>query len=164
MPARTPPAKTALPRPSSANPSFELVDLLGYRLVRLSATIGQLADKEAAEVADLTLPEYRVLVVLLSDGPLGVAGLQQAMLIDKAWISRTLGKLAGKGLAVSKPDESDGRRSAFSLTAKGRRAATQLAERAKLRQAKILRGMGKSAVTDLLTLLDQVQKNVDEMA
>ncbi len=151
------------PEEGHADNAFDLTGLLGYRLVRLSAAIGQLADHDAGEVAGLTLPEYRVLVVLLVKGPLGVAGLQQAMLIDKAWISRTLAKLVEKGLAVSTPDHQDGRRNTIMLTAKGRRSATALMERARQRQARILRGFDDDEIADLLGLLSRVQRNVDDL-
>jgi DNA-binding MarR family transcriptional regulator len=143
---------------------FDITNLLGYRMSRLSAAIGQAADKDAGRLAGLGLPEYRVLVVLATSEPQGVAGLQEAMLIDKAWISRTLGKLVDKAMVVSTPDENDARRTLFSLTAKGRRAAKALIERATQRQELILRGISDVDRKTLIELLSRVQKNVDAMS
>jgi len=86
------------------------------------------------------------------------------MLIDKAWISRTLGKLVDKAMVVSTPDENDARRTLFSLTAKGRRAAKALIERATQRQELILRGISDVDRKTLIELLSRVQKNVDAMS
>lgn len=152
------PAETPGP-PSGA--SMDLSELLGYRLNRLSMAIGQLADQDAAEVAGLTLPEYRVTVILMSQGPMGVAGLQQAMLIDKAWVSRTLTRLVDKGIAVSAADQWDGRRTTFRLTPKGRKAASALIATARKRQQKILRGLSDKERVALTSLLGRVQLNVD---
>lgn len=148
--------------PNDSTP-FDITSLLGYRMSRLSAAIGQAADKDAGRLAGLGLPEYRVLVVLASSEPQGVAGLQEAMLIDKAWISRTFGKLVDKGMVVSKADENDARRTLFSLTAKGRRAAKALIDRATQRQELILRGISDVDRKRLVELLSRVQENVDAM-
>lgn len=141
--------------------AFDIRDLLGYRISRLSAAIGQEADRDAERIAGLGLPEYRVLVVLASTGPQGVAGLQEAMLIDKAWISRTLNKLVKKKLAVSTFDDNDARRSLFKLTPKGCLAAKRLTQRAKERQEQILRNINQHDRKRLFELLSQVQDNVD---
>ncbi len=143
---------------------MDLSELLGYRLNRLSMAIGQLADKDAALVAGLTLPEYRVTVILMSQGPMGVAGLQQAMLIDKAWISRTLTRLVEKGIAATEADPSDGRRTTFRLTAKGRKAATLLIAAARKRQQNLLKGLSDRERAALTALLGRVQCNVDAIS
>jgi DNA-binding MarR family transcriptional regulator len=144
-------------------PSFDITRLLGYRLARLSAAIGQAADRDAGTLAGLGLPEYRVMVVLASSEPQGVVGLQEAMLIDKAWISRTLGKLVDKGMVTSAGDDNDARRTLFSLTAKGRQAAKALIDQATQRQELILRGINDRDRQKLVELLSRVQENVDAM-
>lgn len=143
---------------------FDLGSLLGYRLLRLSSSIGALADREAGEAAGLSLPEYRVLAVLSGHGAMGVVAMQQAMRIDKAWISRTLARLAVKGLVVSRPDPRDARRTVFRLTAAGKRAAELLIARALERQRRILRGLQPREVEQLMDLLARIQRNVDETA
>lgn len=142
--------------------AFDLGSLLGYRLLRLSTALGHLADREAQEAAGLTLPEYRVLVILYSHGSSGVSALQQALLIDKAWISRTLASLVVKKLVVSTPDSLDARRTVFTVTADGARAAVALIDKALARQKKILRGLGRSEVERLLETLNRIQSNVDD--
>lgn len=140
--------------------SFDLHSLLGYRLQRLSASIGRLGEIAAAEVARLTLPEFRVLVVLHNVGPCGVVALQNAMLIDKAWISRTLAALAVKGFVLSRIDPVDARRTMFRLTPKGKLAAEALIERAVDRQRTIFHGFTPSEIEELKRLLVKVEENV----
>jgi len=141
--------------------NFDLGSLLGYRLVKLSSAIGALAEQEAQEVAGLTLPEYRVLVVLHLTGAMGVNALQRTIGIDKAWISRTLAKLATKALVVSALHNQDGRRSEFRLTARGKHAAEALIERAINRQAKIFEGFAPEEVASLMGYLGRIQANVE---
>lgn len=147
--------------PDLSAPGFDLGSLLGYRLLRLSTSIGNLADREAKEVAGLSLPEYRVLVVLQSQGPSGVVALQQAMLIDKAWVSRTLTSLTSKALVLSEADPGDARRTVFSVTSKGKRAAEALIAQALKRQKCIMRGLDDQQTQQLASLLARIQENVD---
>jgi DNA-binding MarR family transcriptional regulator len=153
--------KKGLPA-DKVEPTFDLSALLGYRLNKLSTSIGNLANRKAMEAADLSLPEYRVLAVLHSRGPSGVVALQQAMLIDKAWISRTLTGLVEKALVASGADSNDARRTVYSVSASGKRAAKALIEQAVLRQQRILQGLDAAEIQMLFSLLGKVQANVDQ--
>src|SRR3546814_2988243 len=101
---------------ASGNVPFRLESLLGFRLQRLSSAVGSLAQQESQALAGLSLPEYRVLVVLHSLGASGVTALQQIMLIDKAWVSRTLSSLTEKKMVNSEAEPSDARRKVFKDT------------------------------------------------
>ncbi|MDP9962955.1 DNA-binding MarR family transcriptional regulator [Variovorax paradoxus] len=150
-------ARSATMQPQS--PPFELGSLLGYRLQRLSAAIGSLAEREANAVAGLTLPEYRVLVVLYSTGPTGVSTLQRAMMLDKAWVSRTLASLGEKGFVVSAPDCHDARRTVFSVTPTAKVAAVMLIERALERQKRLYKGLKSDEIAQLMALLSKIELN-----
>jgi DNA-binding MarR family transcriptional regulator len=140
----------------------QLIDeMIGHRLARLASTIEQLVEQEARRAAGLTLPEYRVITVLLAQGSLGVAGLQSVMQIDKAWISRTLSRLADKGLVDSATDDADARRTSYRLTAQGRRTATSLMKRATKREEQILSGIEGKERAKLVGLIDRLQQNVE---
>ncbi|MBL8380019.1 MAG: winged helix-turn-helix transcriptional regulator [Burkholderiales bacterium] len=102
------------------------------------------------------------MVVLRSRGPAGVVALQQIMLIDKAWISRTISSLVAKGLVAAAADPADARRTSFSVTPKGRRAADALIERAFKRQGRVLRGLTQAEAGHLMALLARIQENVDQ--
>ena len=153
-----------VPRPRSSNAvptAAQLNDLLGYRINRLSAAMGQQADRDARSLAGLTLAEYRVCAVLLLSGPQGVAALQQITLIDKAWISRTLTRLTKKAMVRGRADPDDGRRTSFELTAKGQRAASTLIDQSRKRQAGFLRGVSPAERAVLIELLERVQRNIE---
>jgi len=148
--------------PSSAQIPFELGSLLGYRLLRLSTLIGNLAQRDSQEVAGLTLPEYRVLVVLHSKGPSGVSALQQHMMIDKAWISRTVASLVTKGLVNSHADKDDARRTVFVTTPQGQKLADALILKAHVRQSRLLRGLSGIELENLTDYLSRIHANAEE--
>lgn len=140
---------------------FELVSLLGYRLHRLSGAIGALAQEESMAVAGLSLPEYRVLAVVHTAGPCGVVAMQRLMMLDKAWISRTLTSLSDKKLVTSQVDTADARRTLFSVTQAGGTFAKQLIERAQERQKRLMKGMTPADVKQLLQYLSRIEMNVE---
>lgn len=142
-------------------PAFPLNELLGYRMARLSASIGTLAEREAQATAGLTLPEYRLLAVLSSYGPHGVSGLQKRLRLDKAWISRSLAKLLAKKLVSTRDHESDARRRVYSVTAMGEQIAGELIQKALARQARLMSGFSEDDITALFTLLNRLQQNAD---
>jgi DNA-binding MarR family transcriptional regulator len=151
----------AVARGNESDKPQSVDEMMDHRLNRLSAALERLVEQDARRAAELSLPEYRVLTTLLSQGPLGVAGLQSLMQIDKAWISRTLSRLADKGLVDSSADDTDARRTSYRLTAQGRRTATSLMKRAVKREEQILGGIEGKDRARLLSLLDRVQENVE---
>jgi len=157
----TAPSRSSSRRRGPAPVDFELASLLGFVIFRLSSSLGGLAERDAQEVAGLTLPEYRCLVVLATRGDMGVTPLCQVMHIDKAWISRTLAKLAQAGLVGSIPDPADARRTIFSVTPRGRQTSQALIARAMDRQARMLEGFDGEDVERLLELLRRMQENAD---
>jgi DNA-binding MarR family transcriptional regulator len=144
-------------------PGDALTDMLGFQLFRLSSSIGTLGERAAQELAGLTLPEYRCLAVLTTQGPLGVVALCQVMSIDRAWVSRTLGKLAGKELVKMSGDPKDGRKVFAEPTTKGRRIAQKLIERSTERQAHLFEGLTDTEVTALRKMLYRIQRNADSL-
>jgi DNA-binding MarR family transcriptional regulator len=161
--ASTENSSRSVARGNDSDKPQSIVEMIDHRLARLSSAIEQLAENEARRAAELSLPEYRVLTVLQDKGPLGVAGLQSLMQIDKAWISRTLSRLADKGLVDSSADDTDARRTSYRLTAQGRRTATSLMKRAVKREEQILAGVEGKDRARLFSLLDRVQQNIDDL-
>jgi DNA-binding MarR family transcriptional regulator len=143
---------------------FALDQLLGYRIQRLAGAIGALAEREAGEIAGVTLAEYRLMLALFTDGPSGVSALQRTLLLDKAWISRTLTQLTGKALAQADSDPLDARRVIFSLTPRGRRSARRLIARAIRRQKSLLAGFSAPEAQQFAGYLARVEDNASTAA
>lgn len=145
---------------NEAVPPSKLGELLGFRLSRLSGKFARLADRDAQQLAGLSLPEYRVLVLLDALKGAGVIALQDAMSIDKAWVSRTLGKLLARKLVRQQPDTTDGRRISYQVTDAGRQVADRLFRQAVIRHGKFYEGFSAEEQETLISLLDRVEANV----
>ncbi len=141
---------------------FDLGSLLGYHLQRLAGSLASLAQREVEELAGVTLPEYRILAILHSAGPAGVVALQQALFIDKAWISRTVAKLQERGLVSPSSDPADARRTLLRLTPNGERVAVLLTERSLQRQARVLKDLSPTEIQQFYALVARIQRGVDQ--
>lgn len=141
---------------------FDLGSLLGYHLQRLAGSLAGLAQREVESLAGVTLPEYRILAILHSGGPAGVVALQQALFIDKAWISRTVAKLQERGLVSPSSDPADARRTLLSLTPRGQRVAVLLTERSLQRQARVLKNLSPAEIRQFYELVGRIQRGVDQ--
>lgn len=161
--ARQAQAQKQAPAPSPTEPQrFDLGRLLGYHLQRLAGSLAGLAQQEVESLAGVSLPEYRILAILHSTGPCGVVALQQALFIDKAWISRTVTKLQERGLVSPSSDPADARRTVLRLTTRGERAAALLTERSLQRQARVLRDLTPAEIEQFYQLVGRIQRGVDQ--
>lgn len=108
-------------RPSSGAGSRDdaLVDVLqevSRRLVGLTASA--LAKAEVAEGREVSLAQYRVLVVL-TRGPATPTALADDLGVSRPAIARMLGNLRGRGLVDRSRDERDGRQAWIAITPAG---------------------------------------------
>ena len=125
------------PRQSRRRPPAEAEDLLplyqtggdaylGYR----TALAGRLFDRRIIEIlkehGPMTLPQWRVIsqLGLLPQGT--VRSLADGAAVDRAEVSRELGKLESAGLVKRKINPDDQRSPLFSLTPAGRRSFNKM--------------------------------------
>jgi DNA-binding MarR family transcriptional regulator len=120
-------------------------------------TASALAHLESRRGIGVSLPEYRILVLLDSGVPRRPSELADDLGVTRAAIAQILGRLVAAGLVVRRADREDRRSFNLTLTPKGRRVVRAvLAERAtRLRPA--LATMSKEerrALTATLSRLD----------
>ena len=95
----------------------EVVDAL----LALSRVFVGMAARSMAEVAeDVTLSQYRALVVLVSRGPQRVGDLAAALSVQSSTATRMCDRLVRKGLAVRQERPDDRRAAWLALTPAGR--------------------------------------------
>lgn len=82
--------------------------------------------EEHLPATDLSLPEGRVLFEIATEGPRTAAAISRAMGMDKAQLSRLVGRLLERSLLVSEVDPDNARRRILSLTDQGRKAFAEL--------------------------------------
>ena len=83
--------------------------------------------------------------------------------IDKALIGRCLRRLEDLKLAVSRADPTDGRSRSVRLTAAGRKINDQIYELALSREQRLLGGLTKAEVKDLLAKLRRLTENAKQL-
>lgn len=93
--------------PASANSSLE--DPVAA-LMALSRALVALTAQSLSELdADVTLPQYRTLVVLASRGPQRPADLAEELGVQRSTVTRICDRLVGRGLAIRQPGQADRR-------------------------------------------------------
>lgn len=92
----------------------------------------------SAERIDITLPQYRVLVVLTMDGPQGVAALSKVLDVYSSTVTRLCDRLVTKGLIERTADSSDRREVLLTLTRRGRAVVERVTRRRHDRIAAII--------------------------
>ena len=110
----------------SAIHSPELADaVLTASRVLVAVAARSLAEHES----EVSLPQYRALVVLASRGPQRPIDLAQTLGVDPSTATRMCDRLATKKLIVRRRDQADRRIVVLSLSASGRRLVERVTER-----------------------------------
>ena len=133
MPPKTLPSTS--PRPPTAVPD-ELVDTV---LAASRALVAVAARSLAAAGEEVTLPQYRALVVLAARGPQGTADLAAALAVNPSTATRMCDRLIRKGLVRRHRQAGDRRTVRITLTAEGRDLVTEVT---RLRRAELARLLG----------------------
>lgn len=138
-------------------------DLLTYRLLVLSNTLGKGAMRFYAKSLNVSLAEWRLIAALARSAPISVNALSSDMSTDKGWISRTAASLAGKGYLTTRSDDNDARKVILELTAKGKSLYTRSFPSVLKRQEKLLSGLSEDEREALDRVLAKLQHRADEM-
>jgi DNA-binding MarR family transcriptional regulator len=102
-------------------------DHLPYRLLLLARMIDRRSARELQKVG-LSLAEWRVLAFIAVAGPASASKIGKFGEIDRAEISRAVGKLSAKNLIERRPDENHRKRFIISLTDAGERLFGEVRE------------------------------------
>ena len=105
----------------SGSGSSETPDSVVDAVLSASRVLVAVAARSLADVAEeVTLTQYRTLVVLASRGPQNLAGLAEAVGVTPATATRMCDRLVRKGLIRRRTERDDRRQLRVALTAKGR--------------------------------------------
>lgn len=120
---------------------FDLQDFLPYLLNQAAETTSREFAAYYRDRYGLLRTDWRVLFHLGRYGGMNAAAIAARAMIHKTKISRSVAKLTAKGFVAAAGDADDRRRVGLSLTARGRAAFDDLAERARGYDAALLRGL-----------------------
>jgi len=125
----------ARPEPSDDSPP----DAVDSTLLASRALLGIVARSVSTALESVTLPQFRVLVVLSSEGPLRVTTLAERMGVVQSTFSRSLARMVEGGW-VQRTENPDSRREVLvQLTPTGRRLVSEVTRRRRAEIAAVLK-------------------------
>ncbi|HVC13605.1 MAG TPA: MarR family winged helix-turn-helix transcriptional regulator [Acidimicrobiales bacterium] len=117
--------------------------MLSASRVFVAVAARSLADLDDAE--DVTLTQYRSLVLLASRGPQGIASLADSLGVTPPTASRLCDRLVRKGLVRRRTDRNDRRQVRVALTEAGRRLVDIVTDRRRREIAILLNAVPEDA-------------------
>jgi DNA-binding MarR family transcriptional regulator len=130
------------------------VDELVAAMVTASRVLVAVSARSLAAIEEaLTVPQFRMLVVLDSGGPTNLTRLAEQLAVNPSTAMRMVDRLTGAGMVERAPDPADRRVVVLAATAAGRQVVRQVTER---RQAEITRivstmpAQGRGAMVEAL--------------
>lgn len=127
-------ARAELPSPADAAPD----DLVDTVLAASRALVAVAARSLAAAGDEVTLPQYRALVVLAASGPQGTADLAAALAVNPSTATRMCDRLVRKGLVRRHRQAGDRRTVRIALTPAGRDLVAAVTKRRRAELARLL--------------------------
>jgi DNA-binding MarR family transcriptional regulator len=121
--------------PAADATADELVDTV---LAASRALVAVAARSLAAAGDEVTLPQYRALVVLAARGPQGTAELAAELAVNPSTVTRMYDRLVRKGLVRRHRQAGDRRSVRITLTAQGRDLVAEVTRRRRAELARLL--------------------------
>jgi len=153
---------------SEVNPAAELSEagpdpLIDAVLIASRALVA-IAARSLGDVADeVTLSQYRALVVLASRGPQRVAPLAEALGVTASTATRMCDRLVRKGLIVRRHEREDRRQVRLSLAPDGRRLVDAVTKQRRQEIASLLGVIPSEQRRDLIDALTRLATAAGEV-
>lgn len=112
---------------------------------------------------DLSINEWRVLIVLANRGSLAAHEIAALTGMDKMSVSRAVRRLAANGRLERTTDAQDRRRTLLSLTDEGRRVYMAIAPNAKRRVTALFAGLSTDESETLIRLLAKLERSAEAL-
>ncbi len=133
-------------------PSADQIDAVS-RATR--ALVGIAAASIASVDDNVTVPQWRVLVMVDTRGPLNLAAVAAGLDVNPSNASRICDRLTRAGLLDRQDSPDDRRNITLSLTAAGRRLVNKVTRHRRTAITRVLRGMAPDDRNMLATALDR---------
>ena len=127
---------------TSQTPPRDQSEAMVDAVLSASRVLVAVAARSLADLAEeVTLTQYRSLVVIASRGPQGIASLADALAVTPPTASRLCERLVRKGLVRRRTDRSDRRQVRVGLTEAGRHLVDVVTERRRSEIAALIRSV-----------------------
>jgi DNA-binding MarR family transcriptional regulator len=130
---------------------------LPYRLSVASNKVSGLIAKAYETRFGLTIPQWRILVILSDGLALSQKGLIERTAMDKVTISRAVAALAERGLLLRESSAPDRRIDVLTLSPEGRDIVTEVAPVALEFEASLINTIGYERAADLTDMLRKLE-------
>lgn len=127
-----------------------------FKLVRVVNLTARPFLETVGKQHQLSLNEWRVMVVLASHPGVAATDVADSTGLDKMSVSRALGALERRGRLLRKEHPDDQRKSRLYLSAEGKRLFGKIGLTAKKREAELFSGVGKHELDQMGTTLDKL--------
>jgi DNA-binding MarR family transcriptional regulator len=136
--------------------AIQLDESLFFKLVRVVNLTARPFNEGIGRRHDLSLSDWRVMMVLGSHPGTTASEVCQRSGMDKMSVSRAIAALARKRRVLRKPDPADGRRTLVWLSSAGQRVFDELSVSARERERQVFRGVGAQEQARLSDTLDRL--------
>ncbi len=133
-----------------------LEEFLPYRLAILSHTVSTSIARAYDQRFGLTIPEWRVIVILGRFPGLSAVEVAERTMMDKVAVSRAVTKLIKSGRIDREFADADRRRSILNLSADGRKIHDEIAPLALGIEADLLHGLTGEQIGTLNEVIDRL--------
>jgi DNA-binding MarR family transcriptional regulator len=138
---------------------LDLSEYLPYLINRVGGAVSDAFGEELAKDS-LTISMWRVLAVLLHEGPQYMTNLAELTTVELSTLSRLIGTMQRRGLVTRKRNGTDGRHVSVSLSARGTTLTTRLLPAAAALQDRMIAGMSPADVAALRRLLKKLHATI----
>jgi len=147
-------SRTSAPTGSAAGNLLD--DSLFFKLVRVVNLTARPFNEGIGRRHDLSLSDWRVMMVLGSHPGTTASDVCQHTGMDKMSVSRAIAALARRRRVTRKSDPTDGRRTLVWLSSAGQRLFDELSVSARERERQVFRGVGAQEQARLSETLDRL--------
>ncbi len=139
-------------------------DAMVDAVLTASRVLVAIAARSLADAGEeVTLTQYRSLVVLASRGPQSVAALAEALAVTPPTASRSLERLVRKGLVRRRADRHDRRQVRVALTESGRRLIDTVTQRRREQISGLLAHISPDAQRSVVAALRELANSAGEV-
>lgn len=141
-------------RPVPGTDTVEDVDAVTDAVLTASRLLVAVSARSIAAVDDtITIPQFRLLVVLDARGPLKLTAIAEALNVNPSTATRMVDRLVTAGLIDREPNPTSRRELVVSLSRKGRTVVTNVTKRRRAQIAEIVGQMSPTSRRGLVRAL-----------
>jgi DNA-binding MarR family transcriptional regulator len=137
-------------------PAYESPDSVVDAVLSASRVLVAVAARSLSDISEeVTLTQYRTLVVLASRGPQNLVGLAETVAVTPATATRMCDRLVKKKLIVRQSEQDDRRQVRLALTKRGLKLVSDVTDRRRREIETILSAIDPEEQTVLVQALSQ---------